>query len=226
MKIDPKYRAVVFDMDGTLLDTKVDYAKMSNIVFDEMVKLGVPETAINRSEGYRFNVESGLNYMSENGMANRIPMIYLNISKIARNVEMENVEQAKPFPGTVELLTQLHAKGIKIGVLTRGCREYCETAIGKVCGLMKFVDGIVARDDYPETEAKPSPLAMMHIASRLSVTTDEILYLGDHKFDWQCAAASAAGFVGVCSGAYSKENWDKEIGPKLQTIGSIAELTL
>ena len=43
MDIDTRYKAVCFDMDGTLLDTKVDYEKMSNVIFDEMVGIGVPE---------------------------------------------------------------------------------------------------------------------------------------------------------------------------------------
>ena len=49
MKIDPRYKALCFDMDGTLLDTKVDYQKMSDLVFDEMIRIGVPEEVIEQA---------------------------------------------------------------------------------------------------------------------------------------------------------------------------------
>ena len=49
MRIDTRYRAVGFDMDGTLLDTRVDYRRMTEIVLDEMKRMGVPESAIDRS---------------------------------------------------------------------------------------------------------------------------------------------------------------------------------
>ena len=63
MDIDTRYKAVCFDMDGTLLDTNVDYERMSNVIFDEMVRIGVPEEVIDRSEGYKFNLDSGVNYL-------------------------------------------------------------------------------------------------------------------------------------------------------------------
>ena len=65
MKLNPKYKAVCFDMDGTLLNTKVDYVKMANVAFNEMVRLGVPETAIDRSESFKFNIDSGIEYLKK-----------------------------------------------------------------------------------------------------------------------------------------------------------------
>ena len=59
MRIDPRYKAVCFDMDGTLLDTKVDYQKMSDLIFDEMIAIGVPEDVIDRREGYKGRFRRG-----------------------------------------------------------------------------------------------------------------------------------------------------------------------
>ena len=210
MDIDPKYRAVCFDMDGTLLNTKVDYAKMSNVIFDEMVKIGVPEEAIDRSEGYKFNLDSGVNYLFSHGRADDVYSIGVSVAKAARDVEMERVDEAKPFSKAVQLLEWIHSKGLKTGLLTRGCREYAEAAT-KVCGVAGLLDGIVARDDYPESEAKPSPKAMEHIAEILSVKPEEILFFGDHAFDYHCARDAGSGFVGVLTGTYTREDW-KEMG--------------
>ena len=206
MDVDPRYKAVCFDMDGTLLDTKVDYEKMSNVIFDEMVRVGVPEEVIDRSEGYKFNLDSGVNYLFSHGRADDVYAIGVKVAKIARDIEMEKVDEARPFPKAPELLEWIHSRGLRTGLLTRGCREYAEAAM-KVCGVTDLLDGVVARDDYPESEAKPSPKAMEHIADILSVRTDEILFFGDHVFDYHCARDAGSGFVGVLTGTYTRKDW-------------------
>ena len=208
MDIDTRYKAVCFDMDGTLLDTNVDYERMSNVIFDEMVRIGVPEEVIDRSEGYKFNLDSGVNYLFSQGRADEVYAIGLRVAKMARDVEMEKVDEARPFPKAIQLLEWIHSKGMKTGLLTRGCREYAEAAM-KVCGVTDLLDAVVARDDYPESEAKPSPKAMEHIAEILSVKPEEILFFGDHVFDYHCARDAGSGFVGVLTGTYTKEDWEE-----------------
>lgn len=221
MRIRAGYRAVGFDMDGTLLDTKVDYARMAEIVLDEMVRIGVPEEAVDRSGGYKFNVDSGTRWLVSRGREADVFEVNRRASKAARDVEMEHVESARPFPGAVELIAALRAQGLRVGVLTRGCREYAARAL-EVSGVSGMLDHVVARDDYPEEEAKPSPIAMEHLAHGLGVSADEILYLGDHSFDRMCAKDSGAGFIGVLSGTYTKEDWDS-VG-ETRVIESVADL--
>lgn len=209
MKLDPRYKAVCFDMDGTLLKTQVDYRRMADIVFDEMVKIGVPEGVINREDGYKFNLESGIKYLLENGRKEDVYIAGKKAYKAARDLEMEKVDEAEQYRGSLELLKKIHAKGLKTGLLTRGCREYAEAAT-KIAGVYDELDGIVARDDYSEPEAKPSPIAMHHMAERIGVKAEEILYFGDHLFDYQCARDAGAGFIAVLTGTYREEDWLKE----------------
>lgn len=209
-------------MDGTLLDTDVDYAKMANLIFDEMVAMGVPEEVIDRKGGSKFNIESGVKWMACNDMGHRIYEIHGRIAKAARDVEMENVALAKPFPGALGLLKNLKDRGYSVGVLTRGCREYAEAALDIAC-VDGCLDAIVARDDFPEEEAKPSPKAMYHLAKALGVEPGEILYVGDHAFDYLCAKGAGAGFVGVLTGSYGENDWDM-LSPCIETVESVADL--
>ena len=220
MRIDPRYKAVCFDMDGTLLDTKVDYQKMSDLIFDEMVAIGVPEDVIDRREGYKFNIESGVNYMASVGRLDEVYAIGDKIAKVARDTEMERVDEAKPFPKAELLLKKIREMGLKTGLLTRGCREYAEAAV-KICHVDGLLDGIVARDDYPESEAKPSPIAMEHMADAIGVKPSEILYFGDHTFDYQCARDAGSGFVAVLTGTFTEDDW-KNI-PDIMVFGSVGD---
>jgi phosphoglycolate phosphatase len=216
------YGAVGFDMDGTLLNTKVDMTRMAKIVFDEMVRTGVPEDEIDRTQGYKFNLDGGIDYLIRTGREDDIYRIYERIEGAARDIEMENVLMARPFPGAVRLLKGLRADGYRIGVLTRGCREYAETALG-ITGVLGLIDGLVCRDDFPERDAKPSPAAMRNLARILGVETSDILYLGDHKFDYLCARDAGAGFIGVLSGGYGAGDW-RAVDEGIAMINTIADL--
>ena len=207
MRLDKKYKAVCFDMDGTLLDTKVDYAKIANLVFDEMIAIGVPESVINRDQGMKFNLESGIDYLKNEGRMGDVFNIGNKVAEIANDVELETVGLSKTFECSLEVLQRIHSRGLKTGILTRGCREYAVTAC-RICGILSEIDEIVARDDYPIEDSKPSGKAMEHIAERLGVKTSEILFLGDHLFDYQCAHDAGTDFIPVLSGVYDKKDWE------------------
>jgi len=222
MALDPKYKAIGFDMDGTFMNTKVDYVKLANVMFDEMVTMGVPESAINRTDGSKFELDSGLNWLIEHGREADVYTIQGRVSKKATAVEMENADIAKPFNGAPEVLSLLKKKGYKVGILTRGGRAYAEHIL-RINGLYNEFDAIIARDDFPEEEAKPSPKAMYNLACALGVKPEEILFLGDHKFDWLTAKDSGAGFYGVLCGGYKADDW-KKAGDNIETINGVKDL--
>ncbi|MFA7342014.1 MAG: HAD family hydrolase [Candidatus Methanomethylophilaceae archaeon] len=220
--MDRTFRAIGLDMDGTLLDTRVDYSKMSDLLFDEMVRMGVPENVLDRSGGSKFNIESGTQYLIERGREKDLWDMQVRINKAATAIEMENVHAARPFPGAIEVLNELREEGVPIGVLTRGSREYATAAL-KTAGVWELINSLVCRDDHPEKEAKPSPMAMQHLAKSLGTECSHILYLGDHRFDHDCAISSGAGFIAVLTGTYDEEDW-RELGNGFPIIPSITEL--
>ncbi len=222
MALDPKYKAVVFDMDGTFMDTKVDYVKLANVVFDEMVSQGVPECIIDRSNGSRSEFQSGVKWIRDNGRSKELPYINRMISDRITSVELENASLARPFDGSMEILERLEDKGYKKGILTRGGHQYAERILN-LHGILNRFDTVIARDDYPEEESKPSPLAMKHVADAIGVRTVEILYLGDHAYDWMTARDSGAGFYGVLSGGFSMDDW-KTTDKNISVLNSVKDL--
>lgn len=216
-----RYRAIGFDMDGTLLRTYLKYDRLRRLVYDAMIDARVPEHVLFLTESSKFNLDAGINYLKKNGRSADIPDVMNRIQKETRDLEMENVEEARPYEGAEKMIGYLKGKGYRIGVLTRGGREYAVRAL-TVSGVIGELDALVCRDDHGEEEAKPSPKAMFYLADALGVEAEDILYLGDNKIDYLCARDSGAGFIGVLT-RYTKEDWaavDKDI----RIIDTVADL--
>jgi phosphoglycolate phosphatase len=222
MALDPRYKAVGFDMDGTFMKTKIDFVKLSNVVYDELICHGVPEYAIDRSEGARGELESGIEWLVRNGKGEEARSLRERISSRSTTVEMEYADVSKPFDGAVDAVKLLRKKGYKTGILTRGGHTYAEFILRR-SNVLGLFDAVVARDDFPDNEAKPSPKAMVNLGNILGVRPEEILFIGDHKVDWLTARDSGAGFYGVLTGGYRLEDW-KAADPSIKLIDGVASL--
>ena len=222
MGLDTRYKAVGFDMDGTFMKTKIDFVKLANVVFDELIEMGVPESAILRTDGARGELESGVNWLIENGRDREAHSLYRRVSNRSTIVEMEYADISKPFDGAVDVVKALRDRGYKTGILTRGGHEYAECILKK-SNVFDLFDAIVARDDFPDEEAKPSPKAMVNLGNLLGVAPEEILFLGDHKIDWLTARDSGAGFYGVLTGGYRLEDWN-DADPNIRIVDGVASL--
>jgi phosphoglycolate phosphatase len=208
MGLDPKYRAVCFDMDGTLLHTRIDYERLGSVIPDSLAELGIPYSAINPYEDDHSMVEHGRQYLLAHGVEVPYGYIFDRIKKNSQTIEMENAALAERFPRTIEMLKALKGLGYPTGVLTRGCRSYAETVL-KACNVMQYLDAVVAVDDYPIGEEKPNPIAMVHLAGKLGVLPRQVLYIGDSPCDYECARDSGAGFIGVRSGRNNADIWNR-----------------
>ncbi|MCL2607881.1 MAG: HAD family hydrolase [Methanomassiliicoccaceae archaeon] len=221
MELNRKYLAVGFDMDSTLLDTNVNYRKLSLVVYDEMRKAGVPENVLKMNGGSIYNMKKGTEYLTQDGRSGDIYAVKKNVSGKMGSIELENVMTAKPYEGAEEMIAYLKNKGYRIGVLTRGSRRYAVKAL-TVSGIIGMLDALVCRDDFDEDESKPSPIAMRHLANALNVEPKDILYLGDDAIDFFCARDSGAGFIGVLT-MNTEEEW-RSIDNGIPVIDTVAGL--
>lgn len=104
--------------------------------------------------------------------------------------ERELALAARPAPGAVELVLTLHARGCRLGVLTRNAHSLALLTLQAI-GLDHCfaVDDILGRDEAPP---KPHPGGLLHIAERWHVTPDELVMVGDYRYDLECARAAGA----------------------------------
>jgi len=222
MALDPRYKAVALDMDGTFMETKIDYVKLANAVFDELVDAGVPKHIIIRTEGPEAELASGVHWLRRNGRGDVASSLDNRIGGRRTQIEMEHADVSKPFDGAADVVRTLRKMGYKTAILTRGGHEYADFILGKN-KVKDLFDAIVARDDFPIEEAKPSPKAMLNLGGILGFSPEEILFIGDTKQDWLTARDSGAGFYGVLTGGYRREDWNN-LDPRIEVIDGVASL--
>jgi len=119
------------------------------------------------------------------------------LDRIMDKVELERVAETTAIRGAVELLELLRERGIKIGVLTRGCQDYASAALSGA-GLMRLVDAIECRNS--DTKAKPNPESYLRLIEHLGVRKEDTFFVGDHPIDAKCAANAGVPFVAVETG--------------------------
>ena len=213
-------RAVVFDLDGTLIYNHTNFMKMRESVVEYLTSSGIPASILNVQDIIVKNMANAERYALKNKIC--ISRLYEETGHIMSRIEMETVDLSESVEGALDILIALKNESYKTGILTRGSREYAEKAL-KRAELDIGFDAFICRDDYPEEESKPHPIAMKRTAEKMVVDVSECLYLGDHLIDMQCAASAGSQFLGVLTGACSQEDWENAGADYVQSIYSLKD---
>ena len=182
-------RAVVFDMDGVLIDARDWHYRALNDaleIFGAQISL---EDHLSRFNGLPTRVK--LDMLSEAGIVPR------HLHKVVEEVKQERTlrEAARLcFPRVEHLLMMswLRRQGCSIGVATNSIRQTSSTML-EFAGLLHDLDVLVTNEDV--ANAKPAPDIYLMAASRLGVDPEEVLVVEDHPYG--VAAAEAAGCLVV-----------------------------
>jgi phosphoglycolate phosphatase len=214
-------RAIIFDLDNTLVQSHIDYVRLKEKVLEELADAGVPDRLIDPEDSVVENFNRGTAYLQKRSSATHLEKFNRKLNEALTGIEMEKVDEVREIKDAAILINSLKEEGFEVGILTRGSRDYATTVLGRT-GFDGQVVHLVCRDDYPMEEAKPSPLAMDRIAERFHCHSEECLFIGDHPMDYECAKASGAAFVGVLTGSTSREKWS-QVGCE-EVIDSIVDL--
>jgi len=146
-------QGIIFDLDGTLVDSQLDFAAMRR-------DMGIGDDApiletLDRMQG------------AEQQRCQRI---------LARH-EQQGVAQAQPFPGIVELLQTITQQGLPMAIVTRNRREF---ALQMLQAIPFSFDPVIGREQGP---IKPDPWALLEIMQTWKLTPSEVAMVGDYRFD-------------------------------------------
>jgi phosphoglycolate phosphatase len=188
------YQAVLFDLDGTLLDTLTDLGDATN---HALRRLGCPE---HPRGDFKYFIGDGV----ETLMRRVLPKDRCDAATMAACASLMRTEYAKcwaattrPYAGISELLDALAARGIPMAVLSKKPDEFTKLCVAQLLPDRPFVAVLGASPAMPR---KPDPAGAREIARRLGLAPRDIVYLGDTNTDMQTAIAAGMFPVGALWG--------------------------
>jgi phosphoglycolate phosphatase len=189
-----KFKAVLFDLDGTLLDTIQDLADSMNAV---LIRSGFPTHCV---DDYKNFVGDGMVELAKRVL----PKDKLNEETVNRCVfEMREeyskrwTDKTKPYDGIKELLDSLTVKKVKLTVLSNKPHDFTKVVVAKFFSDWHF-DAVYG--ERPSVPKKPDPSGAMDIARIINIQPCEFLYLGDTNVDMKTANSAGMYAVGASWG--------------------------
>ena len=183
------YDGVIFDLDGTLVDTLKDIGDAMNRV------LAREPAPAHTYEEYRYLVGRGI----RNLVTEALPPKMRSDATISRCYErmLEDygrnaLVKTRPYEGVPELVRALRADGVPLAILSNKADAPTQAIVAALLDPDDFVAVIGARPGVP---LKPDPSVALEVAGRLGLAPERIAYLGDSLVDMQ--TATAAGMIAV-----------------------------
>ncbi len=212
-------RGILFDLDGTLVDSAPDLVGACN---DMLNALGRPPVALETARGW---IGNGARRLLERALtqdfdgeapAELMEAAYPLFEKCYQaNLHRDSVLYA----GADETLAQCQAAGRRVGCVTNKPGVFTRPLL-EAMGLSRYLDPIVGGDDLPKK--KPDPLPLQHVAEQWGLAPEECLLVGDSVSDFRAARACGMPVVLVSYG-YSKGLDLFELGPDA-VIDSLAQV--
>ncbi len=189
-----RYKAVLFDLDGTLLDTLED---LGNAVNRVLARKGFPTHEL---DSYRYSVGDGAAMLVKRALPKEKRTD--NIVHSCLEAFLEDYGQnwnvkTKPYDGIPAMLDALTSREIKMTVLSNKPHEFTKRCVEHLLPNWNFDVVFGKRDVVP---GKPDPTGALEIAECLNIPPSEFLYLGDTAVDMKTSTAAGMFPVGALWG--------------------------
>ncbi len=185
-----KEKAIIFDLDGTLIDSLTDIALCANEVLKEF---GFPTHKV---EDYKKFVGGGAlflmkNCSPENCSEKEVHKLFERFKEIYDTTIYSNT---KPYNGVYELLDELTKQNYKIGILSNKPHEFTIKYVERFFNKYPIKEIHGQKEDIPK---KPDPIGAINIAKAFKLPCEKTLFIGDSDVDMQTAKNANMIAVGV-----------------------------
>ncbi|MBR2801026.1 MAG: HAD family hydrolase [Erysipelotrichaceae bacterium] len=197
-------KGIIFDLDGTLLDTGNDLTRSVNQVLEDY---GYPltdrETTLKR-------LGHGFAYLIAHSLPEETPedIRFEALEKFVYYYDIGYMEETVPYPGIPELLQRLQEEGYALAINSNKADHYTKELIRYYFPEISFKAVFGMREGVP---GKPDPHTVNEILQIMDLKAEEVLYVGDSGTDTQTAKNAGCPFLGVTWGFRSEEQL-KEAG--------------
>lgn len=205
-------QAVVFDFDGTLVNSQIDFGEMRRRVLEHLTAWGLaPDPAAGRM------ILEAVDWARAH-LGRRSPVeaerYYREAQAIIWEVERPFCARAEPFPGVPEALARLRAGGVHVAVITRNSRAGVELVLAR---HPLPVEVLVTREDV--AQVKPHPAHLQLALDRLQVAPADAWMVGDHPTDIICGREAGTRTGAVLTTGTSVEEF-RRLGADLICAGT------
>jgi len=181
-------------LDGTLLNTLEDLADSMNCVLE---RNRLPEHNL---AAYRYFVGDGIEMLVRRALPFEVASEN-DFQRFVREMKSEYASRwllkTRPYPGVPEMLAAFAAAGIAMAVLSNKPDDASNEIVKS---LLPNIDFRIVLGATPERPKKPDPSAALEIASRLGISPEDFLFMGDTSIDMQTACAAGMFPVGALWG--------------------------
>ncbi|MEO6147437.1 MAG: phosphoglycolate phosphatase [Sulfuriferula sp.] len=189
MNFPIKIKAVVIDLDGTLLDTAPDLAHAAELM---MAELNMPPVPLATIKTYIGNGVSRLVKRVLTGSMDAEPdaALFDRAYPIYQKHYGAHVSlHSRPFPGVVEGLQALRAMGVHVACITNKAEVFTIPLL-RDTGLLDYFELVLSGDTLPKR--KPDPMPLLHACKHFGIEPGELLLIGDSLNDTQAARAAGS----------------------------------
>jgi phosphoglycolate phosphatase len=198
-----KKKLIIFDLDGTLMNSIEDLAQSTNYA---LRKCGYPEHQLSE---YPFFVGNGINVLFERalpeGQKTKENVLALR-KEFLSHYSVHNCDKSKPYEGITDLLTTLTSKGYKLAVASNKYQVGTQEIVSHFFPTIRFDAVLGQRDGIPK---KPDPTIVKDVMLLTGVEKEEVIYVGDSDVDMKTASHAGVTSVGVTWGFRSEAELQK-----------------
>lgn len=187
-------KLVIFDLDGTLLNTIDDLGDATNYTLRQF---GYPTFS---TEEYKYKVGHGIRKLVERSVPeDKLTEKHLDelMAVFTPYYELHKADKTRPYEGMTSVLEQLQQHGVKIAVATNKIQEACEPLMKRYFPDIRFTAILGQR---PGHAIKPDRSIVDEIIAIAGVERDQVLYVGDSNVDMQTAINAETEACGVTWG--------------------------
>ncbi len=190
-----RYKAAIFDLDGTLVDSLGDLADATNYVLEIF---GQPRRDL---QAFRKMVGEGTRTLISRALEpDKQYLVDKVLEKMREKYAQICLNKVRPYKGLPQIVAELSQKGVKLAVLTNKDQNTAERIVGH------FFDGFgIVTGATDSAIVKPDPSHALQIIDKFKVKPTETVFIGDSNIDMQTAKAAGIKAVGVSWGFRSTE---------------------
>jgi len=188
-------KAIVWDLDGTLIHFKINSIKARKTVINILASHGIDKKQLSIQKSILDNINTSKEiFQQKENDPNLVNKVLEEIDKEVSKIEYEAALNATVIKGIEDVLTFVKKNNLKQAIFTFNKYEHAKISLEKV-KLVKFFEVIIGRDNV--SNPKPHPDHLLVICNKLDVKPNEILVIGDNYRDIEGALNVGAHSIAV-----------------------------